>query len=299
MKKYCIYSDKEIDENKMSKEHIIPKKMGGQLDFGIKVNNKLNNELGNDVDEPFIKDLINQFAIKHYGFKGYSKKEPSAVLKNSELVSGEVADVFFTPKDVFYKIHGTDINNKTRNENAYTYLPNSLIKHETTIKLDNQVRFYSKFFLGAAYNLYGETFLKYGLHNELRTLMNSKNPIKLIETGKINIKYELGFPLRIPQSYDDDFMNIIVKGKFFTDYHIIWESYYANALCLGVSFWGHDEFHSAVFQIARDISKFSQNDLGDVYFKELKDERRFLKYRKRDVLNKIIEWNPQLQKFNT
>ena len=33
VKKYCIYSDKEIDENKMSKEHIIPKKNGRTVGF--------------------------------------------------------------------------------------------------------------------------------------------------------------------------------------------------------------------------------------------------------------------------
>ena len=295
MKKYCIYSDKEINEEDITKEHIIPKKLGGQLDFFIFVDKKLNNELGNVIDEPFVNDLINQFATKHYGFKGYSKKIPSAVFKNSELLNGESADVIFSPQDVILKIHGTDKNNKTRYEKASNYLPQSQFKCSITIEIDKYIRFYSKFFLGVAYNLYGENFVKYGFHKELRTLMNSAKPIELLRSGEIKLGCELGIFSSDSNVYKDDFMNIIIKGKFFSDCHIIWESYYADALCLGVSFWGNDKFHSAVFQITNDISKFQQNDLGDVYFKELTGKRQFLKYHKRDILNKIIESYPQLQ----
>ena len=73
---YCIYSGKYLPNAALSKEHIVPKSLGGNKDLLIKVSSDLNSRIGTEVDAKVANDSLIVFGRMKVGARGRSKQEP-------------------------------------------------------------------------------------------------------------------------------------------------------------------------------------------------------------------------------
>jgi signal transduction histidine kinase len=96
----CIYCRSNLNENEppdhmtRTKEHIVPWALGGSNEFvTCEVSKKYNNDLGRDIDAPFMNLL--PLGIKRHQFRleGYSGKVPPIVLKGCSTDNGEPVTV--------------------------------------------------------------------------------------------------------------------------------------------------------------------------------------------------------------
>lgn len=86
----CLYSYVELNDDvpandrTASLEHIVPYSLGGCDSFGIRYcSKKANNELGRDIDAPFIALPITGFKRHQRGLKSYSGTVPDIVFKGN------------------------------------------------------------------------------------------------------------------------------------------------------------------------------------------------------------------------
>ena len=284
MKKYCIYSDDYIDENLLNKEHILPKKLGGHLDLSILVAKNLNSHLGSTVDAPFLEESFVKLIAKDYNFKGHSKKI-TPIFKNSIIKdTNENVDVsIVNNKFLFHKKYEKNTPSWEKTLEEYKVKSFSV---NFTINLDVYERFFAKLFLGLGYYLYGDTFVKYGFHRDLRTIMNSEKIEDII--NNTNIRTRILSEYKNP----DPFIHIILSDfQAFKNYHVIWSSYYKNAVTLGICLFGN-KFLSATCMISDNPKAFSNfKSKGDVLLKELSicSKRRLIKTTQEDVIIKFIK----------
>ncbi|MBQ8459311.1 hypothetical protein IJ541_04330 [bacterium] len=283
MQKYCIYSNEYVDESELNKEHIIPKKLGGQLDFSVLVSKEINSQLGSKIDAPFVNDTFVQLHSKSYNFKGHSKKVTPA-LKNSIIKeTNEKVDISFkNNKMIFHK-------KWSKNSPAWTktleQCKAKVIECNFTMSQDIYVRFFAKLLLATGYYLYGDTFVQYGYHEDLRKVMNADKVDKIIDDPSLKIKILSSF------KNPDAFMHIVTSDfEAFKNYHVIWSSFYTNAVVLGVSFFGN-KFLSANCIISDNPEKFDIAGKGKVILKELSTDspRRLIKVTQEDLLIKFAE----------
>lgn len=285
-KKYCIYSNNYIEESLMNKEHIIPKKIGGQLDLSIMVDKKMNADLGSKIDAPFIENPYIKLLCKNYNCLGHSKKI-TPTFKSCQLDdSDEIADVSIVDNKIFF--------NKKYKKNSPGWtksLDESKIKKFNVnfeIDLSSFERFFAKVLLASGYFMYSDTFLKYAYHEDLREIMN---PTKILDAGERKLKTRILCNVNNP----DPFMKIItIEGlEMFKMQHVIWSSFAKNGVMLGVSLFGNPIL-SANCLISNQPDKFlqkSNSSKGDVLIKELSNcsRRKLIKTTQEDIITKIIK----------
>ncbi|WP_083850370.1 HNH endonuclease [Rhodovulum sp. PH10] len=71
---YCIYTGKTWPESALSREHIIPRSLGGTHSPTIWVNRKTNNVFGSKIDAKITNDPLISFGCRDADARGYSKK---------------------------------------------------------------------------------------------------------------------------------------------------------------------------------------------------------------------------------
>ena len=178
---YCIYNDKLVDEENSNLEHIIPLSLGGCDEFSIKVDSKINSELGSAIDGKMSKDIFISFIRQNKNYQGHSKKEVATTLKKSKITTNHNQDIpvqIKFLKDTFEIYNPIESRILTKEE-----VKNLSISSE--VRLDKFIRicFTAKVLLSAGYYVYGNTFVSYADHKSLRKLMNlnlseSKESIK-------------------------------------------------------------------------------------------------------------------------
>lgn len=70
---YCIYTDKDVPEDKGNLDHIIPLSLGGLDEFVTWSEEAINSIMGSKIDGALHKDSFIQFALKETGVTGHSK----------------------------------------------------------------------------------------------------------------------------------------------------------------------------------------------------------------------------------
>lgn len=283
-KQYCIYSNKYVDEKLLNKEHIIPKNLGGHLDLSILVEKRLNSTLGSQIDAPFTEESFVKLHSKDFNFKGHSKKV-TPTFKNSIIQeTNEKVDISITNNKMTF--HKKWEKNSPAWEKTLDECKAKSFTCNFNININVYERFFAKLFLGVGYYLYGQTFVNYGYHNDLREIMNSKD---------IEVRHDKQFKARILSEFEnpDPFIHIVTSDfKAFKNYHVIWATYYANAVVLGVSLFGN-KFLSATCMISDNPLVFSNsNSKGDVLLKELSPDskRRLIKTTQEDVIVKFTKF---------
>jgi len=162
---YCIYTDQEISPETATKEHIIPRSLGGSDEFVISVDRDRNAKIGSKIDGALANDHVMQFLRKAHNLKGHSNKEVEVRLKSARLrPTGEKVQVTFHRDHVdFY-----DVINKQNLD------PADKLGFESQIFVDVmcRARFTAKVLLASGYYIYGDLFRQYADHSSLRIYMN-------------------------------------------------------------------------------------------------------------------------------
>jgi len=277
-KEYCIYCDEFFDKSLMNKEHIIPKNIGGELDFFIYVNAIKNSVLGSKIDKPYTDSNTVKLLGKDYAFTGHSKSEVPTFQNAIITDTQELVNIFIK------KNKATVYKRKSKNSPSWKKELNQLNGKELEINgiINNEdyVRFYAKLFLATGYYLYRDVFVKNGYHNDLRTIMNSNNPEKLFNDNAVKSVIYYSTLSR------DPFIKVFnINENIFNGYHAIWSSITSNGVTLGVSIFGNIAL-TATCKISDDPKPFDNGNMGTLILKGLKDNDRGLYIKTmRDVLN--------------
>lgn len=112
----CLYTYVELNrdvpanDRTASFEHIVPYALGGSDDFGISYCSKrANNDLGRDIDAPFIALPLVGFKRHELGLKGYSGKVPDLVFKGTCREMGRDCNIVFPYEGEPYEDFGINV----------------------------------------------------------------------------------------------------------------------------------------------------------------------------------------------
>lgn len=86
---YCAYHGQDHPEGTVfTIEHVIPYGLGGSNQFAIQVCQKINNDVGSEIDAPFQKILPVAYERFIRNLKSYSGEEPSILFRGTTTISG-------------------------------------------------------------------------------------------------------------------------------------------------------------------------------------------------------------------
>src|SRR5437016_2823041 len=100
---YCIYTDRVIPKEQVSREHIIPLSLGGSNEFVVEVSSFRNSELGSQIDGNLGNDLAMQFLRKHHKTRGHRNRKAIVSLRKSRLVPSNM------PVQVHFREGGVEV----------------------------------------------------------------------------------------------------------------------------------------------------------------------------------------------
>ena len=167
---YCPYTDKEIEENETSIEHIIPSSLGGADDLAIRADAFFNKKVGSELDGALSNEFF--FALRRTRFdsRGHSGKQPYATVKNARYgEDNRPAQARFSERTGL-KIW--DAKDRSYNNRVPTF------QISLSINIDLPVRFVAKVALSSGYMVYGDLFREHVDHRQFRDTMNI-DPSKL------------------------------------------------------------------------------------------------------------------------
>jgi len=96
---YCVYCNEDHDPaEKFSDEHIIPEALGGTKAFAIRVCEKINNTVGNEIDKPFIA-MFPVNADRFFRNLASHRGTPTLDLSGTTVIDGKERQIQSTVKD--------------------------------------------------------------------------------------------------------------------------------------------------------------------------------------------------------
>jgi hypothetical protein len=96
---YCVYCNENHDPaEKFSDEHIIPEALGGPRSFAIRTCEKINNTLGHEVDDPFMK-MFPVNSDRFFGNLQSHRGMPTIDLSGTTILDGKETPIQSTFKD--------------------------------------------------------------------------------------------------------------------------------------------------------------------------------------------------------
>lgn len=78
---YCPYTNRGIDRERTTAEHIIPLALGGTNGFEIPVDAEFNSKLGSELDGQLSNEFLIAMRRTKYNARGHSGNEPWATIK--------------------------------------------------------------------------------------------------------------------------------------------------------------------------------------------------------------------------
>ncbi|MDZ4298491.1 MAG: HNH endonuclease [Moraxellaceae bacterium] len=164
---YCPYTNSEIEESEVNREHIIPLSLGGINGFEIPVCKTFNSVAGSKIDGKLANDFLVLMKRNEHDIRGHSGKKPAFVGKNSvNSDTGTPIQVTFDKKTGLKLYCPITKRELSRGESR-----SFSTKIEMSIDIDTQ--FVAKTALSAGYFAYGELFRRSVKHEELRIIMNN------------------------------------------------------------------------------------------------------------------------------
>ncbi len=176
---YCPYTDKEIEENETSIEHIIPSSLGGADDLAIRADAFFNKKVGSELDGALSNEFF--FALRRTRFdsRGHSGKQPYATVKNARYgEDNRPAQARFSERTGL-KIW--DAKDRSYNNRVPTF------QISLSINIDLPVRFVAKVALSSGYMVYGDLFREHVDHRQFRDTMNI-DPSKLVFSQSSSVR---------------------------------------------------------------------------------------------------------------
>ena len=160
---YCPYTNRDIDRERTTAEHIIPLALGGTNGFEIPVDAEFNSKLGSELDGQLSNEFLIAMRRTKYGARGHSGKEPWATIKKASYGDDN------RPAQVgIHRKHGIRLwDAQDRQEKS----EKGTIRINTSLNIDLPVRFAAKVGLVAGYCAYGKKFRDFVDHHHLRQVM--------------------------------------------------------------------------------------------------------------------------------
>lgn len=167
---YCPYTDQELDEIEVNREHILPLSLGGIDGFEILVSKEFNSKAGSKIDGALANEFFIKMKRNELDVRGHSNKRPVVTVKASQDVStGNPVQVKFDKHDGM-KIFCPLTNSYLTGEKK--------VQISLSMDMDIGLKFVAKTALSAGYFVYGDIFKNQVEHDEIRFIMNHdlKNP---------------------------------------------------------------------------------------------------------------------------
>lgn len=171
---YCIYSGKDISPDEATVEHIIPLSLGGNNQFTIYVEKKINSDVGSKIDGKFSQDFLIGLSQLPYDNRGHSKKPHEVKIRG---IMDDEHPITWT----LSKQGGRIFDHKT----------NQIVQRKAKLKLTSKIdltirfRFVCKVALATGFYLFGEDFVKYADCDSLRKGMLSDD----LEKQELDLRF--------------------------------------------------------------------------------------------------------------
>ena len=164
---YCIYTNREVPQNKGNWDHVIPLSLGGSNAFCVWSDVGFNSEMGSRVDGAIANDFLVQILRQRNDARGHSNRPVEPVWRKSTMNDRPVQVKF--PADVTQPIQVWDAKAGANIEEAD--LAGQPLTSEHRISIDDNLRFLAKVALGAGQFILQEEFRTGVDCNELRGLL--------------------------------------------------------------------------------------------------------------------------------
>lgn len=161
---YCPYTDKDLKEHEISREHIIPLSLGGIDGFEIFVSKKFNSANAAKIDATLANDFFILMQRNRLDIRGHSRKKPEIKLKYSKNIETQ------KPLSInFDYANGMKIWDPIKKKEI-----DENINISSSIRLDinSSYNFLAKVALSAGFYVYGHLFRTSVNLAELRSIMN-------------------------------------------------------------------------------------------------------------------------------
>lgn len=157
---YCVYSGREISPEESTVEHIIPLSLGGNNQFTICVEKKINSDVGSKIDGKFLQDFLIGLSQLPYDNRGHSKKPQEVRMRG-----------------VMDDEHPVTWTLSKQGGQIFDHITNQIVQKNATIKVTSKLdltirlRFVCKVALATGFYLFGEAFVKHADCDSLRAGM--------------------------------------------------------------------------------------------------------------------------------
>jgi hypothetical protein len=195
LRNFCIYTGRTLLQSQLSKEHVIPKSLGGNKSTVIWVDQKTNNDFGSSIDGKIEKDPMVSFGRRDTDSRGHSNKIKTPELRNAvqwrpemPLRSGVGS---FTLR--FPKAGAVAVNNRTREAQIAGSLGEpAFVIWDLPIDHTARLKFTLKTLLGLGWKLFQEDFIHSIDVEFVRRILTS--PIQIVEgTTEGGLSFTDGF----------------------------------------------------------------------------------------------------------
>ena len=166
---YCIYKNDIVSD--LSPEHIIPLALGGCNEFCVDVDRKCNNDLGTAIDGKMANSFLMLQTRQKKGYVGHSRIPAKAKIKNAllgeskEPIQVHLASELTLGEDVSVE---SVYSAKERRYLSRSETAGMQMESKFTIDTALEMAFTAKTLLAAGFFLYGNDFLQYADHDQLR-----------------------------------------------------------------------------------------------------------------------------------
>jgi hypothetical protein len=165
---WCPYTDRELELNETTPEHIIALALGGCNQLVIPVHGPTNATLGSEIDGKLTKDFIVKFLRREADARGHNKKKPQVIFKKATF-QGRPAQVEF--------LGGKNLP-LIWDARSASYVDSAIIPGETVginFAWDRLIMFRlaAKVALSAGYFALGDYWRNHVDHGQARLIMNA------------------------------------------------------------------------------------------------------------------------------
>lgn len=165
---YCIYSGKEVLDDTVNLEHIIPLSLGGRNDFTIPVSKEMNAYANQEIDEKLARCFFLATNRHKHSAKGHRRKAVRAPRAKITVGNNTTPGAFrFDASgnlEIFDPLSGHPFSQEQ--------IHNEGFKIKTTFDPILRLRFTAKVGLATAFSVIGKNFKGSTAERDLRALMN-------------------------------------------------------------------------------------------------------------------------------